>query len=101
MMKADVLNVFDEIKVCTHYERADGTLTEKFPYEIEEGSFKPIYKTFKGWNRSLENIHEFDNLPEELLNYIEFIEGEVNLPINIVSVGPDRTQTIIRNQVLA
>ncbi len=101
MMKADVLNIFDEIKVCTHYEMADGSKTDQFPYEILDGSIKPIYKTFNGWNRSLENIYQFDDLPEALLDYIEFIEAAVNLPINIVSVGPDRTQTIIRNQVLA
>ena len=100
MMKVDVLNVFKEIKVCTHYQLEDGTLIDRFPYEITDGGFKPVLKTFKGWNTGLENISDFDALPVELLSYIEFLKKELKTPNNIVSVGPDRTQTIIRNQVL-
>ncbi|MDN5203273.1 adenylosuccinate synthase [Fulvivirgaceae bacterium BMA10] len=101
MMKADVLNAFETIKVCTHYKLKDGTTTEELPFEVIDQDFVPVYKDFKGWNKSLESISDFESLPAELLDYIEFLEKELNVPINIVSVGPDRTQTIIRNQVVA
>ena len=100
MMKVDVLSVFKEIKVCTHYQLEDGTRIDRFPYEIADDKFRPVFKTFKGWDTSLENIYDFDALPVALLDYIGFLEKELKTPVNIVSVGPDRTQTIIRNGVL-
>lgn len=100
MMKVDVLNVFKEIKVCTQYELKDGTLIDQFPFEIQECELRPVFKTFKGWNTSLDSIYDFNALPSALLDYIAFLENELKTPINIVSVGPDRTQTIIRNGVL-
>ena len=100
MMKVDVLNVFKEIKVCTQYELKDGTLIDQFPFEIQECELRPVFKTFKGWNTSLDSIYDFNALPAALLDYIAFLENELKTPINIVSVGPDRTQTIIRNGVL-
>ena len=100
MMKVDVLSAFKEIKVCTHYELEDTTQVDRFPYEIANGQFKPVFKTFRGWDTSLENIYDFEDLPVALLDYISFLEKSLNTPVNIVSVGPDRTQTIIRNGVL-
>ena len=100
MMKVDVLSAFKEIKVCTHYELEDATRVDRFPYEIANCQFKPVFKTFQGWNTSLENIYDFEGLPVALLDYISFLEKALNTPVNIVSVGPDRTQTIIRNRVL-
>ena len=100
MMKVDVLSAFKEIKVCTHYELEDATRVDRFPYEIANCQFKPVFKTFQGWNTSLENIYDFEDLPVALLDYISFLEKALNTPVNIVSVGPDRTQTIIRNRVL-
>ena len=100
MMKVDVLSIFKEIKVCTHYELKDGTCIDRFPCEITNGKFKPVFKTFRGWNTSLENVYDFDALPAALLDYISFLEKALKTPVNIVSVGPDRTQTIIRNGVL-
>ena len=100
MMKVDVLNAFKEIKVCTHYELKDGRLVDQFPYEIAEDEVKPVFKAFKGWDTNLDNIHDFDALPVALLDYITFLEDALKTPINIVSVGPDRTQTIIRSGVL-
>ncbi len=97
MMKADVLNIFKEIKVCTAYELEDGSQTQILPYEIGETTLNPIYKTFKGWCTGLDGINDFDELPQALMEYIKYIETELNIPINIVSVGPDRTQTILRN----
>ncbi|MCE7055621.1 adenylosuccinate synthase [Algoriphagus sp. AGSA1] len=96
MMKGDVLNIFKEIKVCTHYELPDGEKIDKLSFEITEQEVTPIYKTMKGWNCSLENITTYEDFPVELKAYVEYLEEELNVPIKLVSVGPDRTQTIIR-----
>lgn len=96
MMKVDVLNIFDEIKVCTHYELPDGTITEELPFDICDMDIKPIYKTFKGWGSSLEGITDFNVMPENLKAYTAFLEQEVKVPIRYVSTGPDRTATMTR-----
>ncbi|WBL43799.1 adenylosuccinate synthase [Algoriphagus halophytocola] len=96
MMKADVLNIFKEIKVCTHYELPTGEKIDKLSFEITEQEVKPVYKTLKGWNCSLENIHSYDDFPSELKDYVTYLEEELQVPIKLVSVGPDRTQTIQR-----
>lgn len=96
MMKGDVLNIFEQIKVCTHYELPTGERIDKLSFEITEQDVSPVYKTMKGWNCSLENIHSYDNFPAELKDYVEYLEAELNVPIKLVSVGPDRTQTIMR-----
>lgn len=98
MMKADVLNIFEEIKVCTHYRLPDGTLTDRLPFDIDI-KIEPVYKSMKGWHQSLKGMKEFEQLPEELLTYVSFLEQEVKVPINIVSIGPDRTETIIRREL--
>jgi adenylosuccinate synthase len=94
MMKADVLSILDEIKVCTHYRLADGTITEKMPYCLLTEPVKPIYKTFEGWKTNLRDFNNFEKLPKNLVEYVNFIEKSVGVPITIISVGPDRTQTI-------
>jgi adenylosuccinate synthase len=96
MMKVDVLNIFEEIDICTHYELPDGTTTEELPFDICDVEVKPVYKTFKGWNCSLENITDFENMPEELKAYTAYIEKEVGVPVTYVSTGPDRTATLTR-----
>jgi adenylosuccinate synthase len=96
MMKVDVLNIFDEIKVCTHYELPDGTITEELPFDICDMDIKPIYKTFKGWGASLEGITDFNVMPDNLKAYTAFLEQEVQVPITYVSTGPDRTATMTR-----
>jgi len=96
MMKADVLSGFKNIKVCTHYELEDGTITDEFPYDIVDSEVKPIYEELEGWNCSLDNIDSFDAMPKPLKDYITYIEEKLGVPINLVSVGPDRTQTILR-----
>ncbi|MTI24694.1 adenylosuccinate synthase [Fulvivirga kasyanovii] len=101
MMKADVLSIFKTIKVCTHYKLPDGTVSDIFPYEIVDQEIEPVYKELPGWNIAIDKIDEFDALPEELKSYIQFLENELKVPINIISLGPDRTQTIMRNGVLA
>ena len=95
MMKADVLSGFETLKVCTSYNY-NGNKINHLPYNIEEENVQPIYTEFKGWNVDLTEITTYNNLPQELKTYIEFIEKEVNVPIKIVSVGPDRKQTILR-----
>ncbi len=96
MMKVDVLNIFEEIKVCTHYRLSDGSLTDKFPYDLCDDDVTPVYKTFKGWATSLENLHTYDEVPAELAAYIEFLETELKLPISFISTGPDREAIIHR-----
>lgn len=96
MMKADVLNEFDEIKICTHYKLSDGSLVDRLPYDIVEEKIEPVLKSVKGWNCSLAGISDCNKLPEPLKNYIEYLEAELQVPITLVSVGPDRVETILR-----
>ncbi|SDL30088.1 adenylosuccinate synthase [Catalinimonas alkaloidigena] len=96
MMKADVLNSFETINVCTRYRLADGTETDQLPYDLCTEPVTPLYETLPGWQQSLQDCHQFDDLPEALLQYVAFIESYLNLPITLVSVGPDRAQTILR-----
>ena len=94
MMKADVLDSFEEIKVCTHY-KINGEEFDYFPFEIGKDTI-PIYKSLKGWNTDITNLIDQNNLPKELLDYIHFLEAELEVPIKIVSVGPNRSATIKR-----
>jgi len=96
MMKADVLNIFEEIKVCTAYELPSGEQIEKLPFEINELDIKPVYKTMKGWHCSLAEVTHYDEFPAPLKAYVTFLEQELQVPIKLVSIGPDRTQTILR-----
>ena len=96
MMKADVLNIFEEIKVCTAYELPSGEQIEKLPFEINELDAKPVYKTMKGWYCSLANVKTYEEFPVPLKEYVTYLEQELNVPIKLVSIGPDRTQTIMR-----
>ena len=94
MMKSDVLDTFETIKACVAYEINGETVTE-FPFSIEE-NVKPIYKELPGWNVDMTSIKSEDEFPVEFSNYIKFLETELNVPITILSVGPDRAQTIVR-----
>ena len=96
MMKADVLNIFEEIKVCKAYELPSGEQIEKLPFEINELDAKPVYKTMKGWHCSLADVKTYEEFPESLKEYVTYLEQELNVPIKLVSIGPDRTQTIMR-----
>tara|TARA_R110000868_G_scaffold56488_11_gene174845 strand:+ start:17833 stop:19110 length:1278 start_codon:yes stop_codon:yes gene_type:complete len=97
MMKGDVLSGFKTIKVCTAYNYK-GNIISHFPYNIDPDNVKPIYTEFKGWSEDLTAMSEVGQLPQELNNYTEFLEKELEIPITIVSVGPDRKQTIFRQQ---
>ena len=95
MMKADVLNIFPTIKICTKYKLSDGSITETVPYELVNEKIEPIYIEVKGWNTSLEGISN-SKMPIELTQYIELLEKTLKVPITLLSTGPDRTQTIHR-----
>ena len=95
MMKADVLSGFDTIKVCTAYQYK-GEKINHLPYNIEEDNVTPVYTKLKGWSKDLTKMAKAAELPSALNDYIEFLEKELEVPIKIVSVGPDRLQTIHR-----
>jgi len=94
MMKGDVLSGFKTLKACTSYNYKGKEITH-FPYNIEEHNVTPIYTEFKGWKEDLTSMTSADTLPKELNEYIKFIEDFVEVPVKIVSVGPDRKQTIM------
>lgn len=96
MMKADVLSIFSTIKVCTQYQLKDGSVTDMLPYELIHDKITPVYKEIKGWNVNLKGVHE-NTLPAELRQYVEFLEQQLEVPITLISTGPDRIQTILRN----
>ena len=93
MMKGDVLSGFDTLKVCTSYNYK-GTKISHFPYNIEPENVTVNYTEFKGWKADLTKMNNADELPKNLMDYVSFIEKETGVPIKIVSVGPDRKQTI-------
>ncbi len=92
MMKADVLDQFETIKICIGYE-IDGEVVEHFPFELDEKVI-PVYAELPGWQTDLTKIKDQNEFPEELNNYINFIEEEMGIPVTIASVGPNREQTI-------
>ena len=94
MMKSDVLDSFKTIKACVAY-KMNGEITTEFPFSIEE-DIEPIYKELPGWNCDMTKMQSEDEFPVEFKNYIKFLEEELEVPIKIVSVGPDREQTIVR-----
>jgi len=95
MMKGDVLSGFKTLQVCTAYQYK-GEQISHFPYNIEPENVEPIYTEMKGWQADLTGMTTYEELPIELKTYIEFIEKELEVPIKVVSVGPDRKQTILR-----
>ena len=94
MMKSDVLDSFKTIKACVAY-KMNGKVVTEFPFSIEE-DIEPIYKELPGWNCDMTKMQSEDEFPIEFKNYIKFLEEELEVPIKIVSVGPDRAQTIVR-----
>ena len=94
MMKADVLDSFKEIYVCTHYVQ-QGEQIDYFPFELNENT-KPVFKKVSGWHQDITKCKKEEDFPLDLSNYIKYLEKELEIPISIVSVGPNRTETIIR-----
>lgn len=98
MMKGDVLSGFESLKICTAYNYK-GEIISHLPYNIESNNVKPIYTELKGWSADLTKMTEASELPEAFNDYVVFLENELQIPITIVSVGPDRKQTIVRKEV--
>ena len=94
MMKSDVLDGFNTIKACVAYKRNGEEITE-FPFDIEH-DIEPVYKELKGWNTDMTKMTSEDEFPAEFVDYIKFLEAQLDTPIKIISIGPDREQTIIR-----
>ena len=95
MMKADVLSGIGNLKICTAY-RYKGEVIEHLPYKLEEALIEPIFTEIAGWNEDLTTMISEDEFPDSFKAYIDFIEKEVGVPISLISVGPDRAQTIMR-----
>jgi adenylosuccinate synthase len=95
MMKGDVLSGVKTIKVCTHY-KIEEEVIEYFPFDIQSDSVIPQYIDIPGWGENLTGIEKLEKLPKKFIDYIDFLEQELQVPIKIVSVGPDRKQTIFR-----
>ncbi|MGB0255398.1 MAG: adenylosuccinate synthetase, partial [Flavobacteriaceae bacterium] len=96
MMKGDVLSGFDELNVCTAYEYRGESITH-LPYSLNPEELTPQYTTLPGWKEDLTGMRNERDLPKTFNEYIAFIETFVEVPIRIVSVGPDRSQTIFRS----
>ncbi len=94
MTKADVLSGFEKIYACTHYDY-NGETIDYMPYDILSIEPKPIFKEIEGWKEDLTKIHELNEIPTALNNYISYLEKELGVPVKYLSVGPDRTQTLI------
>ena len=96
MMKSDVLDSFETIKACVAYRLPDGSETTELPYEID--NVEPIYKEMKGWKTDMTQFTSEEQFPAEFNDYVAFLEDFLETPITIISIGPDRAQTIIRNK---
>ncbi len=95
LTKADVMNNFETIQVCTSY-KINGEITDRFPANTET-EVEPVYTTFPGWNCDINNMNSYEQLPPAFKSYVNFIEKETGVKISIVSTGPDRSETIIRS----
>lgn len=95
MMKADVLSIFDELFICEAYT-IQGELVRDFPYDIHESDIVPVLTSLKGWKQDLTQLTQFEQAPDALKHYVSYIESSVGVPIRLVSVGPDRAQTLLK-----
>ena len=93
MMKADVLSIFDKIKVCTHYI-INGEKVDYFPFDVDGIDLTPVYEEVEGWNCDLTQLSDYSAAPDALKNYVAYLEQKLEVPITVVSVGPDRNQTL-------
>ena len=98
--KIDVLNHFEDIKAATHY-KYDGIETTELPYDINEIKVAPVYKNYKGWNQDLGPSLEFDDMPEALKTYTDFLEKNLETPISMISTGPEREKLILKPILMA
>ena len=96
MTKADVLDQFETIKVCEQY-KMNGDISDRIPYDLNNTDVEPLFREIKGWNKDLKGIVDYNNLPEELKNYVEYLEKQFGIPIGIISTGADRKDTVLRD----
>jgi len=96
MMKADVLSRLDKINVCTSYKLPDGNITEQIPFEISDIKIETQLKEFDSWP-DIGSTTSYASLPENLKNYVDYLEAELSVPIAVISTGPDRKSTVLRN----
>ena len=100
LMLLDVLDQFDTVKVCVGYEKPDGEVIADFPADLKQlASCRPVYKTLRGWHVPITECRKYEDLPEEAKEYIRVIEEFTGVPVRIVSVGPDREQTMVRGEL--
>jgi len=95
MMKSDVLSGIEKIKVCTHYLNSKNEEIDYLPFEDNE-TLKPVYEEVNGWEKNLMELNDLSEAPKEVHDYIKYLEEKLNIPIKIISVGPDRKQTFFR-----
>jgi adenylosuccinate synthase len=95
MMKADVLSCFKTIQVCTHYI-INGEKVDYFPFDVDGIDITPVYEEIEGWNCDLTKLQSYEESPQALKNYVTYLEQKLEVPITVVSVGPDRTQTLLK-----
>ena len=93
--KPDVMNDFDEVKMCMHYN-INGEDTDEIPFEFNEVEIKPQLQSFPGWKQSLQGISEYSKLPKNLLNYLEAMEKATGVPVLAVSISPDRKDVLFK-----
>ncbi|NDC92324.1 MAG: adenylosuccinate synthase [Flavobacteriales bacterium] len=93
MMKSDILSIFNKIKVCTHY-LVNGEKVSDFPFDVNDIEIIPFYEEIAGWNCDLTKLRDYKDAPQALKNYVSYLEKQLRVPINVISVGPDRTQTL-------
>jgi adenylosuccinate synthase len=96
IMKLDILSHFETIKICVGYQYDEEVYKDRIPFDLSDSDIKPIYKELPGWNRDISDCKSFNQLPKEAQDYISEILIEVGIPITRISVGPDRTQTILK-----
>jgi adenylosuccinate synthase len=95
LTKLDVLDILDEIKICTHYKTKEGDILEEFPLDLDlYSSCEPIYEVLPGWKQDISKLTNFDELPENAKKYVEYVSSKTNVPIRMISVGTRRRQTI-------
>lgn len=94
MMKSDVMNDFETVKICTAY-KVGGKTVDYFPFEAGD-EVEPVYAEFKGWNSDICGVRRYEDFPEEFKEYVRYIEGQTHCPIRIISVGPDRSEIVMR-----
>lgn len=94
--KSDVLSGFENVQVCDSYT-IDGKISKEIPYNLNDSNIKPNYQSFEGWNGNLSELRNYSDLPQSFQNYMRFVESEIGIKVNTISVGPDRDETIIRN----